>query len=179
VSFLKPGDDDGHPGYSTMYTYENFVARAVAAVQNNPQLWRNTAIIITEDESGGYYDSGYIQPVSFFGDGPRIPMQVVSPYARQGFVDHTYTDHVSILTFIEANWGPEAADLLQRGQHAERDARGLCAEGPARDRQPHDNVQLPESALRHDQAAGPALVRSGRGGAPVGGRVHPALTAHL
>jgi phospholipase C len=43
--------------------------------------------------------------VSFFGDGPRIPMQVVSPYARQGFVDHAYTDHVSILKFIEANWG--------------------------------------------------------------------------
>src|SRR5215831_4060985 len=105
VTFLKPGDTDGHPGYSTMYAYETFVARAVAAVQNNPQLWRSTAIIITEDESGGYYDSGYIQPVSFFGDGPRIPMQVVSPYARQGFVDHTYTDHVSILKFIEANWG--------------------------------------------------------------------------
>jgi acid phosphatase len=105
VTFLKPGDDDGHPGYSAMYAYETFVARAVAAVQNNPQLWRSTAIFITEDESGGYYDSGYIQPVSFFGDGPRIPMQVVSPYARQGFVDHTYTDHVSILKFIEANWG--------------------------------------------------------------------------
>jgi phospholipase C len=105
VSFLKPGDNDGHPGYSTMYAYENFVARAVTAVQNNPKLWRSTAIFITEDESGGYYDSGYIQPVSFFGDGPRIPMQVVSPYARRGFVDHTYTDHVSILKFIEANWG--------------------------------------------------------------------------
>ena len=105
VSFLKPGDDDGHPGYSTIYAYENFVARAVAAIQNNPKLWRSTAILITEDETGGYYDSGYIQPVSFFGDGPRVPMIVVSPYARQGFVDHTYNDHVSILKFIEANWG--------------------------------------------------------------------------
>ena len=105
VTFLKPGDDDGHPGYSTLYAYENFVARAVAAIQNNPRLWRSTAIFITEDETGGYYDSGYIQPVSFFGDGPRVPMMVVSPYARQGFVDHTYTDHVSILKFIEANWG--------------------------------------------------------------------------
>ena len=105
VSFLKPGDDDGHPGYSTLYAYENFVARAVAAIQGNTKLWRSTAILITEDESGGYYDSGYIQPVSFFGDGPRVPMIVVSPYARQGFVDHTYTDHVSILKFIEANWG--------------------------------------------------------------------------
>jgi acid phosphatase len=105
VSFLKPGDDDGHPGYSTMYAWENFVARAVTAVQDNPTLWRSTAILITEDETGGYYDSGYIQPVSFFGDGPRVPMIVVSPYARQGFVDHTYNDHVSVLKFIEANWG--------------------------------------------------------------------------
>jgi acid phosphatase len=104
VSFLKPGDDDGHPGYSTAYAYENFVARAIAAIQGNPALWRSTAILITEDESGGYYDSGYIQPVSFFGDGPRVPMMVVSPFARRGFVDHTYTDHVSILKFIEANW---------------------------------------------------------------------------
>ena len=105
VTFLKPGDDDGHPGYSTLEAYENFIARAVTSVQNNPKLWRSTAIFITEDESGGYYDSGYIQPVSFFGDGPRVPMLVVSPYARQGFVDHTYNDHVSILKFIEANWG--------------------------------------------------------------------------
>jgi len=105
VSFLKPGDDDGHPGYSTLAAFENFTARAIAAVQDNPALWRNTAIFVTEDENGGYYDSGYIQPVSFFGDGPRVPMIVVSPFTRPGFVDHTYTDHVSILKFIEANWG--------------------------------------------------------------------------
>jgi phospholipase C len=105
VSFLKPGDDDSHPGYSTLASFENFLARAIAAVQDNPRLWRSTAIFITWDESGGYYDSGYIQPVSFFGDGPRVPMIVVSPYARSGFVDHTYSDHVSILKFIEANWG--------------------------------------------------------------------------
>jgi phospholipase C len=105
VSFLKPGDDDGHPGYSTLAAFENFTARAIAAVQSNPKLWRSTAIFVTFDEGGGYYDSGYIQPVSFFGDGPRVPMLVISPYARPGFVDHTYTDHVSILKFIEANWG--------------------------------------------------------------------------
>jgi phospholipase C len=105
VSFLKPGDDDGHPGYSTLAAFESFAARAIAAVQSNPSLWRTTAIFVTFDESGGYYDSGYIEPVSFFGDGPRVPMLVISPYARPGFVDHTYTDHVSILKFIEANWG--------------------------------------------------------------------------
>jgi phospholipase C len=105
VSFLKPGDDDSHPGYSTLAAFENFAARAIAAIQNNRKLWASTAIFVTMDESGGYYDSGYIEPVSFFGDGPRVPMIVVSPYARAGFVDHTYTDHVSILKFIEANWG--------------------------------------------------------------------------
>jgi len=105
VSFLKPGDDDGHPGYSTLAGFENFAARAIAAIQGNPSLWRSTAVFVTFDEGGGYYDSGYIQPVSFFGDGPRVPMLVISPYAKAGFVDHTYTDHVSILKFIEANWG--------------------------------------------------------------------------
>jgi len=105
VSFLKPGNDDGHPGYSTLAAFENFAARAISAVMNNSKLWRSTAIFVTMDETGGYYDSGYIQPVSFFGDGPRVPMLVISPYARRDFVDHTYNDHVSILKFIEANWG--------------------------------------------------------------------------
>jgi acid phosphatase len=105
VSFLKPADDDGHPGYSSLYAFENFVARAVAAVQSNRAEWKSTAIFITMDEGGGYYDSGYIQPVSFFGDGPRVPLILVSPFARKGAVDHTYNDHVSILKFIEANWG--------------------------------------------------------------------------
>ena len=104
VSFLKPGDDDGHPGYSTLAAFENFTARAIAAVQSNPTLWKSTAIFVTFDESGGYYDSGYIQPVSFFGDGPRVPLLVISPYARRDFIDHTYTDHASLLKFIEANW---------------------------------------------------------------------------
>jgi acid phosphatase len=104
VSFLKPGDDDGHPGYSSLAAFENFASNAINAVESNKTLWRSTAILVTMDEGGGYYDSGYIQPVSFFGDGPRIPMIVVSPYAKRDAVDHTYNDHVSILKFIEANW---------------------------------------------------------------------------
>jgi phospholipase C len=63
-----------------------------------------TAIFITTDEGGGYYDSGYIQPLDFFGDGTRIPLMAVSPYANPGHISHTYTDHVSILKFIERNW---------------------------------------------------------------------------
>jgi acid phosphatase len=105
VSFLKPGDDDGHPGYSTLAAFEAFVTHAVDEVQNNPSLWKDTAIFVTFDEGGGYYDSGYIQPTSFFGDGTRVPMVVISPYAKRGYISHTYTDHVSILKFIERNWG--------------------------------------------------------------------------
>jgi phospholipase C len=58
---------------------ESFLSRAIGAVQSNAALWRSTAIFVTFDEGGGYYDSGYVQPVSFFGDGPRVPMIVVSP----------------------------------------------------------------------------------------------------
>jgi phospholipase C len=105
VSFLKPGDDDGHPGYSTLAAFEAFVTHAVDEIQNNPKLWKSTAIFVTFDDGGGYYDSGYIRPVSFFGDGTRVPMVVVSPYATPGYISHTYTDHVSILKFIERNWG--------------------------------------------------------------------------
>jgi phospholipase C len=104
VSFLKPGDDDGHPGYSTLAAFENFVTHAVQEVQNNPTLWASTAIFVTFDEGGGYYDSGYIQPVSFFGDGTRVPMLVISPYTQPGAISHSYTDHASILKFIERNW---------------------------------------------------------------------------
>ena len=67
-------------------------------------LSADTAIFITMDEGGGYYDSGYVQPLDYFGDGTRIPMIVVSPYSKGGHISHTYTDHVSVLKFIEANW---------------------------------------------------------------------------
>src|ERR1700692_310680 len=63
-----------------------------------------TAFIVTFDEGGGYYDSGYIQPLDFFGDGPRIPLIIVSPFTTGGHVNHSYTDHASILKFIERNW---------------------------------------------------------------------------
>ena len=74
------------------------------AVQANPTLWSDTAIFITFDEGGGYYDSGYVQPLDYFGDGTRIPLIVVSPYTRAGHISHDYSDHVSILKFIERNW---------------------------------------------------------------------------
>jgi phospholipase C len=105
VSFVKPDVLlDGHPGSSTPPLYESFVRKIINSVKANNQLWSDTAILITFDESGGLYDSGYIQPIDFFGDGPRTVLIAVSPYAKPGHVDHTYTDHASILKFIEWNW---------------------------------------------------------------------------
>jgi len=76
----------------------------VDAVQANRKLWASTAIFVTTDEGGGYYDSGYTQALDFFGDGTRIPMIVVSPYTKPGHISHHYADHVSVLKFIERNW---------------------------------------------------------------------------
>ncbi len=108
VSFVKPsGLVDGHPASSKLDLFEGFSKKIVDAVKANPELWKDTAIFITFDEGGGYYDSGYVQPVDFFGDGTRIPLIVVSPWAKHGHISHDYADHVSILKFIERNWRME------------------------------------------------------------------------
>jgi phospholipase C len=105
VSYVKPsGLVDGHPSSSKLDLFEGFAKKLVDAVKSNNTLWSNTAIMITFDEGGGYYDSGYVQALDFFGDGTRIPMIVVSKYSTGGHISHTYTDHVSTLKFIEANW---------------------------------------------------------------------------
>jgi phospholipase C len=105
ISFVKPdGWLDGHPASSKLDLFEGFVKKIVDGVRANSELWNSTAIIVTFDEGGGYYDSGYIQPLDFFGDGTRIPTLVVSPFTTPGHISHTYADHVSILKFIERNW---------------------------------------------------------------------------
>src|SRR5579875_527479 len=105
VSFVKPsGWVDGHPASSKWDLFEGFVRKIIQAVQSKPDLWRSTAIFITTDEGGGYYDSGYVQPLDFFGDGTRIPLIAVSPWAKRRYVSHEYADHVSLLKFIERNW---------------------------------------------------------------------------
>jgi phospholipase C len=105
VAFVKPdGAVDGHPGTGKVSLFEAFTLDLINRVKANPQLFAETAIVITEDESGGLYDSGFIQPIDFFGDGPRIMTIVVSPYSTGGKVNHTYSDQASIPKFIERNW---------------------------------------------------------------------------
>jgi len=115
VSVVKPsGLVDGHPASSKLNLFEGFTKKIVDAVKSNPELWRETAIFITFDEGGGYYDSGYVQALDFFGDGTRIPLIVVSPYTKAGHISHDYTDHVSILKFIERNWRLEPVSKRSR-----------------------------------------------------------------
>jgi phospholipase C len=114
VSFVKPsGLVDGHPASSKLDLFEGFTEKIVSQIQGSP-YWENTAIFITEDEGGGYYDSGYVQQLDFFGDGTRIPLIVVSAYNNPGHISHEYADHVSILKFIERNWNIRTVSYRSR-----------------------------------------------------------------
>ena len=105
VSYVKPdGAMDGHPASSKFNLFEAFVDNIITLAQANTEQWEETAIFVTVDEGGGYYDSGFIQPVDFFGTGPRIPMIAVSPFSRGGHISHVYNEHSSFVKFVERNW---------------------------------------------------------------------------
>jgi phospholipase C len=105
VSWVKPSTfNDGHPASSKVDLFESFSRKIIDMVHANEELSESTAILITTDEGGGYYDSGYVQSLDYFGDGTRIPLIVVSKYSEGGHVSHEYSDHASIAKFIERNW---------------------------------------------------------------------------
>ena len=105
VSYVKPdGVMDGHPASSKWGLFEAFAQNIIELAQSNPKLWAETAIFVTVDEGGGFYDSGFIQPVDFFGTGPRIPMIAVSPFSTGGHISHVYAEHSSFVKFVERNW---------------------------------------------------------------------------
>jgi len=105
VSYVKPdGLMDGHPASSKWTLFEAFAQNIIELAQSNPEQWAETAIFVTVDEGGGFYDSGFIQPVDFFGTGPRIPMIAVSRYSTGGHVSHVYSEHSSFVKFVERNW---------------------------------------------------------------------------
>jgi len=105
VAYVKPDSFvDGHPASSKLNLFEAMIDKILDKLKAHPALFEETAFFITFDEGGGYWDSGFFQPIDFFGDGPRIPFIAVSKYSRGGKVVHTYTDHASVLKFIERNW---------------------------------------------------------------------------
>ena len=129
VSILKaPGYQDGHPGYSDPLDEQTFVVNVLNTLQKSPE-WKSTAVIINWDDSDGWYDH-QLGPIASqsnttadaltgadscgtamvgafegrCGHGPRLPLLVISPYAKRNYVDHTVTDQSSIIRFIEDNW---------------------------------------------------------------------------
>jgi phospholipase C len=129
VSYLKAkGAFDGHAGYSDPVDEQTFLVQTVNRLQRSPE-WRHMAIIIAYDDSDGWYDHA-MDPVVNQSDvtddnltapgacgvtpsgatpgrcgyGPRLPLVVISPFAKENYVDHRITDQSSILRFIEDNW---------------------------------------------------------------------------
>jgi phospholipase C len=144
VSYLKaPGYQDGHPGYSDPLLEQTFVVDTVNRLMRSPE-WRTMAIIIAYDDSDGWYDhvmppvvnesqtaydflsepgiSGTNIPFGTyqarFSFGPRMPLIVISPFAKENFVDHTITDQSSIVRFIEDNWSLGRIGDFSFDQHA-------------------------------------------------------------
>jgi phospholipase C len=130
VSYLKaPEYQDGHPGYSDPLDEQAFIAEKFDELEHSGQ-WESTAVVVAYDDSDGWYDhvmSPVItpskSPADFLngagvcgnvkdeslpddrcGYGPRLPLLVISPYAKQNYIDNTQTDQSSILKFIEENW---------------------------------------------------------------------------
>jgi phospholipase C len=130
VSFLKaPGYQDGHAGYSDPVREQKYLVETLNRLQKLPE-WKDMAVVIAYDDSDGWYDHamppivnasslpgvdalsgpgacGAAAPGSYpgrCGYGARLPLLVVSPFAKENFVDHTITDQTSILRFIEDNW---------------------------------------------------------------------------
>jgi phospholipase C len=130
VSFLKaPAYQDGHAGYSNPLYEQTLVVDTINRIQKLPE-WNSTAIIITYDDSDGWYDHvmppiisqsddpktdallgndlcGKPSPEMYkdrCGHGPRLPILIVSPFSKVNYVDHQITDQTSVLKFIEDNW---------------------------------------------------------------------------
>ncbi len=104
-----PGNDD-HPGYSDAQISEASVADTVNAIANSP-YWKDSAIVITYDETDGLYDDHQVDirakgPTGNYVEaGPRIPAIVISPYGRAQTIVHQYSEHSSVIKFIDELFG--------------------------------------------------------------------------
>jgi phospholipase C len=104
VTWVTPRfESSEHPEYSFCQG-ENWTTEVVNAVMTS-DMWKDTAIFITWDDYGGFYDHVPPPQVDDFGFGFRVPLLILSPYARAGYVDHTLGEFSSVLRFIEDNWG--------------------------------------------------------------------------
>jgi phospholipase C len=94
---------DMHPGGAPMSNGITFLQTLVQQIQSSP-VWNSTAIIVTFDSGGGWYDHVFPPVVDDQGLAFRVPTLVISPYAKKNYVSHTVMDHVSILRLVQWNW---------------------------------------------------------------------------
>ena len=83
---------------------ENWTVNQLNALMQGPQ-WYSTAVFITWDDFGGFYDHVPPPKVDNFGFGPRVPLLVISPYAKKGLISHTVYEFSSLLKFVETRYG--------------------------------------------------------------------------
>jgi acid phosphatase len=115
VAFYKPqGNLDEHASYANVADGDRHIADLVAHLEKSPQ-WSHMLVVVTYDENGGFWDHVAPPKADRWGPGTRIPAIIVSPFARQGVVDHTQYDSTSILRFITKRFGlPVLAGLSAR-----------------------------------------------------------------
>jgi phospholipase C len=132
VYWIQPdGANDMHPGGGNILNGIEFVDNIVQAVKKSGQ-WQSTAIVLLFDESGGWYD--HVPPPQLSGDpygvggqglGMRVPVMIISPYAKTNYVSHQQMDFVSILRFIQWNWN--LGEIPATNQHAREQQSGdIC-----------------------------------------------------
>jgi len=104
VTWVMPRFElSNHPGSNFCYG-ENWATKVIDTIMRSPD-WGSTAIFLTWDEWGGFYDHVPPPTVDGFGYGFRVPFMVLSPYAKAHFIDHQTGSFDSMLKFIESNWG--------------------------------------------------------------------------
>ena len=103
---VPPPGENEHPGGPSVCVGENWTVRHVNAIMES-EFWDKTAIIITWDDFGGFYD--HVPPPQYdhMGLGPRVPLLIISPWAKQGYIDSTEYEFSSVLTFMEEIFGLE------------------------------------------------------------------------
>jgi phospholipase C len=100
---MPPADESDHPEYGSLCAGENWTVRTINALMRSPD-WAHTAIFLSWDDFGGFYDHVPPPHVDIYGDGPRVPLLVISPYARPGAIFHETGDFSSVLKFMEVRW---------------------------------------------------------------------------
>jgi acid phosphatase len=115
VAFYKPqGSLNQHPSYTDVWSGDQHIGALVARIKASA-LWSRTAIIVTYDENGGFWDHVPPPAGDRWGPGSRIPAIIVSPFARRGYIDHTQYDTTSIIKFITRRFDLEPLPGVRPG----------------------------------------------------------------